>query len=178
MFCHFKTVALFPLTILLSTVLLAQTKPAPAAPIPAQIVAAKKVFIANAGGDQMAEDDPIFSGGPDRAYNEFYATMTNWGRFEIVSSPAEADLLLEIRQEVQTVSLGGKAGASYTPLFRLTIRDPKTNAVLWAFHVHAKFGVGQGNSDRNFDQAMDRLISDLQAVVSPASNARGGTSRP
>jgi hypothetical protein len=178
MFCHFKAVAFFPLAILLPTVLLAQTKPATAAPIPAQIPAAKKIFIANAGSDQMAEDDPIFSGGPDRAYNQFYAAMKNWGRFDIVGSPAKADLLLEIRQEVQTVSLGGKAGASNIPLFRLTVRDPKTNALLWAFHVHAKFGVGQANSDRNFDQTIERLVSDLQAVVSPASNARRGTNTP
>jgi len=152
--------------------------PVPAAPIPAQILAAKKIFIANAGGDEMAEDDPIFSGGPDRAYNQFYAAMKNWGRFEIVGSPANADLLLEIRQEVQTVSLGGKVGASDTPLFQLIIRDPKSNALLWGFHVHAKFGLGQGNSDINFDQAMDRLVGDLRAVVSPTQNTAGGTSTP
>jgi hypothetical protein len=150
----------------------------PVGPIPAQIIAAKKIFIANAGGDQMAEDDPIFSGGPDRAYNQFYAAMKSWGRFEIVGSPAEADLQLEIRQEVQTVSLGGKAGASYTPLFQLIIRDPKTNALLWGFHVHTKFGVGQANSDRNFDQAIYRLISDVRALVSQTPNTEGGTNTP
>jgi len=158
----------------------AGTKPvaAPVAPLPSQIVAAKKIFIANAGGDEMAEDDPIFSGGPDRAYNQLYAAMKSWGRFEVVGSPAEADLLLEIRQEVQTVVLGGKVGASDTPLFQLIIRDPKTNALLWGFHVHSKFGLGQGSSDMNFDQAMDRLVSDLRAVVSQGQNTGGGASTP
>lgn len=178
MFCHFKAVALFWLAIVLSPIVLAQTNAASAAPVPAQIPAAKKIFIANAGGDEMAEDDPIFSGGPDRAYNQLYAAMKSWGRFEIVGSPAEADLLLEIRQEVQTVDLGGKAGSSDIPLFRLTIRDPKSNALLWGFHVHFKFGVGQGNSDRNFDLAMDRLVSDLRAVVFRASNMTIGTGKP
>jgi hypothetical protein len=177
MFFHLKAVALFSLAILLSPLSVAQTKPAPA-PVPAQILSAKKIFIANAGGDEMGEEDPIFSGGPARAYNQFYAAVKSWGRFEIVGSPAEADLLLEIRQEVQTVSLGGKLGASDTPLFGLTIRDPKTNTLLWGFHVHSKFGVGQGNSDRNFDEAIDRLISNLRAVVSPASNTAGGASTP
>jgi hypothetical protein len=178
MFCHFKALAPFAFAILLSVPSPAQTKPAPAAPVPAQILAAKKIFIANAGGDEMAEDDPIFSGGPDRAYNQFYAAMKSWGRFEIVGSPAEADLLLEIRQEVQTVSLGGKVGASDTPLFGLTIRDAKTNTLLWGLHVHSKFGVGQGNSDRNFDQAMDRLVSDMRAVVARASTSADGANAP
>lgn len=68
--------------------LMAQNKPtvAPDAPVPPQILVAKKVFIANAGGDQMTPDDPSFSGGPDRAYNQFYAAIKSWGRFSIVGS--------------------------------------------------------------------------------------------
>jgi hypothetical protein len=177
-FCHLRASSLFSLAILLSATSFAQTTLPPAGPVPAQILAAKKVFIANAGGDEMAEGDPIFSGGPDRAYNQFYAAMKTWGRFEIVASPADADLLLEIRQEVQTVDLGGKAGSSEIPLFGLIIRDPRTNTQLWGFHVHSKFGVGQGNSDRNFDQAMDRLVSDLRAVVARAPNMAAGSSAP
>lgn len=152
---------------------MAQSKPtvASAAPIPPQILAAKKVFIANAGGDEMTPDDPIFSGGPARAYNQFYAAVKSWDRFNIVGSPADADLLLEIRQEVQTVRFGGKAGGSATPLFRLEIRDSKTNAILWGFHIHSEFGVGQGNSDRNFDQAVDRLVNELRILVTPSPSA-------
>ncbi len=149
---------------------MAQSKPTavPTAPVPPQILNAKKVFIANAGGDEMTPGDPIFSGGPDRAYNQFYAAIKSWGRFNIVGSPADADLLLDIRQEVQTVTLGGKSGGSATPLFGLDIRDPKTNALLWAFHIHSEFGLGQGNSDRNFDQAVDRLVNDLRILVTPS----------
>jgi hypothetical protein len=148
-----------------------EPKPVATAPIPTQIMAAKKVFIANGGGDQLTEDDPIFSGGPDRAYNQFYAAIKTWGRFDIVASPADADLLLEIRQEVQIGSLGGKAGGFATPLFHLEIRDPKTNALLWAFHIHAKFGVGQTNSDRNFDQGVNRLVMEMRALVTPADQS-------
>lgn len=153
----------------------AQSKPkeAPTAPVPAQILSAKKVFIANAGEDEMAEGDPVFSGGPDRAYNQLYAAVKNWGRFEIVDSPGQADLVLEIRQETQTVALGGKAEESAIPLFQLKILDPKTNVLLWAFHIHGEFGLGQANSDRNFDQAVNRLMLRLQTLVSqgPPSDA-------
>lgn len=162
-FLHFGFYAL------LSAMSVAQKQaPAPPAPIPAQILAAKKVFVANGGVDGMAEDDPIFSGGSDRAYNQFYARVKDLGHFEIVGSPAEADLLLEIRQEVLTVTLRGEVGRSDTPVFHLQIRDPKTNALLWAFHLHFKFGGGQANSDRNFDQAVDRLVNDLRILVAPS----------
>jgi hypothetical protein len=167
---HLRTAVLCSAFALLQVLFsIAQTKPAPTpdAPIPPQILAAKKVFIANAGGDEMAPDDPIFTGGPARAYNEFYSAVKSWGRFEIVNSPSQADLLLEIRQEVQMVSLGGKAGDSATPLFHLNIRDPKTNSPLWGFHFHAAFATGQANSDRNFDSAIGHLLIDLQMLLTP-----------
>ena len=169
------------LTLQLAT-LVAQSKPTepPTAPVPEQILSAKRVFIANAGGDEMAPDDPIFTGGPDRAYNEFYAAVKSWGRFEIVGSPAEADLVLEIRQETQTVALGGKAGGftggSDIPLFQLKVSDPKTNVLLWAFHLHGEFGLGQANSDKNFDEAVNRLVIRLQTLV--GRGPQSGAAKP
>ena len=47
----------------------AQAKQVVPGPIPTQIQLAKKVFIANAGGDEPGIDEPIFSGGVDRSYN-------------------------------------------------------------------------------------------------------------
>jgi len=152
---------------------MAQSKPAvaPTAPIPPQILAAKKVFIANAGGDEMTGDDRHFSGGPDRAYNEFHAAMKSWGRFEIVNSPADADLLLEIRQYVSAVTPTGAGASSFIPQFQLNIRDPKTNAMLWGFNVHSRFGMGQADSDRNFSSGVGRLATDLRLLVSPPEPA-------
>jgi hypothetical protein len=138
--------------------------PVPSAPIPAQILAAKKAFIANAGGDEMPNNYPRFSGGPDRAYSEFYAAVKSWGRFQIVGSPAEADLLLDVRQ---SVSGGPGPGSSLIPQFRLKIRDARTNALLWGFAIDGEFGLGQGESDRNFDQAVNRLVTELRTLVAP-----------
>jgi hypothetical protein len=159
----------FALAMLRLPLSLAQSKPAvaPPAPIPPQILAAKKVFIANAGGDEMTGDDRHFSGGPERAYNEFYAAMRSWGRFEIVNSPADADLLLEIRQYVSAVTPTGAGTSSFIPQFQLNIRDAKTNALLWGFNVHGRFGMGQADSDRNFSSAVGRLATDLRILVSP-----------
>ncbi len=154
-----------------------QAKPAPAAPIPVQILAAKKVFLANAGGDQTLPDDGQFSGGVERSYNQFYAAIKTWGRYEIVGAPGDADLLLEIRFTVPPV--GGPVvrgdtigGRPYDPQFRLEIRDPKSNAVLWGFTEHAQWAILQGNRDRNFDQALTRIVSDVQGLIAPADAAK------
>jgi hypothetical protein len=108
-----------------------QAKPAPPAPIPSQILTAKKVFIANGGGDESRNDDALFSGGPDRAYNEFYGAMKTWGRYELVGSPEDADLILEIRQAVvqfqQKRVLGESESAASDSQFRLVIREAKTH---------------------------------------------------
>src|SRR6266478_3790075 len=77
-----------------------QKKPTHPAPIPAQILTAKKVFIANGGGDESRYEAASYSGGPDRAYNEFYAAMKTWGRYELVAAPGDADLVFDTRLTV------------------------------------------------------------------------------
>jgi hypothetical protein len=132
------------------------SRPVPAGPVPVQIPSAKKVFVANAGGEQPASDDAQFSGDSDRTYNQFYAAMKTWGRYELVGAPADADLWLEIRFTVppasRAVSQGNTLGtAEFDPQFRLVIRDPKTNAILWGITEHAAWAVLKGNRDKNFD---------------------------
>lgn len=146
------------------------------APIPSLITSAKRVFLANAGGDERAYDEPLFKGGPNRAYDQFYAALKSWGHFELVPSPSDADLLLEIRfsypaaarEVVHGDTLGGLA---FDPQFRLEIRDPKTNALLWGITEHAQWAILQGNRDRNFDQSLARLVADFEHVVT-ADNSK------
>jgi hypothetical protein len=176
---HVKAVAGVSLLILLLQVFLAgeQAKPVPAGPIPTQILAAKKVFVANAGGEQPWYDVAQFSGGPDRAYNQLYAALKSWGRYELVGAPADADLLLEIQficpPSVAAGNQGGDsiAGRPYDPQLRLVIRDPKTNALLWAFTERAQWAVLQGNRDKNFDQTLARIVRDLQDLSAPSESA-------
>jgi hypothetical protein len=145
------------------------SKQTPAAPIPAQIPAAKKVFIANAGGEEPTPDDPQFSGPSDRAYNQFYAAMKIWGRHELVGAPADADLCFEIRfsapPAARSVFRGDTVGtARFDPQLRLVIRDPKTNAIVWGFTEHASWAILKGNRDKNFDLAMDKIVADVQRL--------------
>jgi hypothetical protein len=170
---HVLAVSLAISLLQVSIVSAEQAKPAPPAPLPAQILAAKKVFVANAGGDEPWIDDGQFSGGSDRTYNQFYAGMKTWSRYELVGAPADADLLFEIEFAVPPIAgeasrTGTIAGRPYDPQFRLVIRDPKTNALLWAFTEHAAWAILQGNRDRNFDQALARIVSDLQGLSAAA----------
>lgn len=155
-------------------VLTAQQSKMAAAPIPAQISAAKKVFVANAGADDPSTEEPLFAGGPDRAYNQFYAAMKTWGKYELVSSPAEADLLFDIRfmapPMAQPVFKGDSMGAAaFDPQLRLEIRDPKSNAILWGFTEHLQWAILKGNRDKNFDLAMARIVADTQKLSAQAT---------
>ena len=47
------------------------------APVPTPLVSAKKVFISFDLGDVLAFPS-VYSGGPERAYNEFYVDMKQW----------------------------------------------------------------------------------------------------
>jgi hypothetical protein len=147
----------------------AQGKQVEPAPIPTQISSAKRVFIANAGADEPGVVEPLFSGGRDRAYNQFYAAMKSSGGYELVGSPAEADLLFEIRFTVipdrrpTGFWSSNGTGDANDAVFRLEIRDPKMNALLWAYNEHMEWAVLQSNRDKNFDQALARIVTDVAA---------------
>jgi hypothetical protein len=135
--------------------------PVSQAPVPAQIFSAKKVFISNVGGDNDISPDH-YSGGPDRAYNQFYAAMKDWGRYELVSTPADAELIFELHFDVPSV---------FRPQFRLVILDVKTHVVLWAFTEYLPtYGA---THDQSFDRAMAKLVADVQKLaVPPAATSR------
>jgi len=174
-----QTIAVAALAFVLNsfsvTIAAAKEKQVESAPLPTQILMAKKVFIANGGGDDPGMPDPLFSGGPDRSYNQFYAAMKSAGQYELVGTPAEADLLFEIRFTVvpdrRPTGIWGPNGTgdAYDAVFRLEIRDPKTNVLLWTYSEHMEWALLKGNRDRNFDQAAARIASDAQSLATRAA---------
>lgn len=175
---HRKTITILAgLTILLTSggVCAAQKEKkgndVPKAPVPSQILNAKKVFIANGGGDESLFDAPQYSGGPDRLYNEFYSVMKAWGRYELVASPAEADLVVEVRltlvRVMRAVDDVAANGPPYDSQFRLTIRDVQTRTTLWALTEHAQSALLQGNRDKNFENALGAMIVEMKKIAGP-----------
>jgi hypothetical protein len=141
------------------------------APLPSQITTAKKVFIANAGG----EFDPhLWSGGSTRTYNQFYAAIKSWGRYELVAAPADADLVLEISfaDPIKGVTVSSTAGGSSSndPQFRLVLLDPKSHVSLWTLTTHVQQKIGlQKSRDRAFDESLTSLVDDLKKLTSPTT---------
>jgi hypothetical protein len=70
---------------------------APKAPVPSQILTSKNGFISNGGLDGIAFEAFHDLGDVNQPYNAFYHAVSSWGRYTVVSAPAEADLVFEIR---------------------------------------------------------------------------------
>jgi hypothetical protein len=144
------------------------------APVPPALLNAKTVFISNAGADSGLFPHP-FSGDPDRPYNQFYAAMQSWGRYEIVGDPSQADIVIELQLMAPPgPSSGNKVNGASDPLpmFRLVVYDRKTHYVLWALTESITVAYLQKTHDNNFDQALSALTEDLKRLTSaPASSA-------
>lgn len=152
---------------------------APAAPVPPQIFSAKKIFVSNGGAESGLFPHP-FSGTPDRAYGAFYAAVQQWGRYEIVSSPREAELVAEL----QLVGPSGpqnadkqKGASDPLPFFRLTIFDRETHFALWTFTETIYRANLQKTHDRNFDDALAALAGDLKKLAGGASASTAATTQ-
>lgn len=167
---------LLVLVLLAVPALQAQPKqPVPTAPLPSQITEVKSVFIAYAGSDS---DVAGYSGDSGRAYNTFFAAMKSWGQYQLVPAPAGADLVIEIRfvHPLSTIlQTDDKTILSVKPYddpqIVLSLRDPKSNVLLWTLIRHIPCAILQRNRDKNFDQAMDYLLDDMKRLAEPPASA-------
>lgn len=146
---------------------------APNGPVPPAILAAKKIFVSNAGADSGLFPSP-FSGDPNRGYTQFYAMLKANGQFELVTDPGEADLVLELQliahsSPLNTENVNKVAGApDPLPMFRLVVYDRKTHYVLWALTESIGAVVGQKAHDQTFDVALSALLLDFETLAGKA----------
>jgi hypothetical protein len=128
---------------------------APAAPIPSQILTAKKVFISNAGVEM------------DRNYNEFYAAIKSWGRYELISAPADADLVLQISIEhfLTAVNVMNGTGNIDAAQFKLVLLDAKTGIALWTIKENIEPSFRPKTGEKNRDDALNALVGSLKTLT-------------
>ena len=139
-----------------------QNAPAiPVAPVPTQIVIAKRVFISNVGVDATSPIHFKRTRG-NEPYEQFYVAMKHSGRYELVGAPADADLVLQLRFSAPLNSC-----QTYQPQLTLDILDTKTHFLLWTFTEtvkdvgrHPLFEVN-ANWDKNLKEGIDNLVDDL-----------------
>ncbi len=140
-------------------------KDIPPAPLPAIIVNAKKIFLTNGGGS-------------DLAYDTFYSEMRKWGKYQIVGSPDEADLIVELSYSVEhdgtRVWSATNTYTKTTQVFSaqivdqkliLTIYDAKSKAVLWSTIDHLKLARREKNREKETINSAERLVDKLKTRV-------------
>jgi hypothetical protein len=130
------------------------------APVPTPLLSGKKVFISFDLGDVLAFPS-VYSGGPERAYNEFYTDMKQWGHYALVLDPQDADLIFSIR----FVEGGGLAW----PQIRLAISDAKTHVILWGFVEQIDGAFFKKHRDQAFSSTVMWLVNDVQELVAPGA---------
>jgi hypothetical protein len=129
------------------------------APVPTPLVAGKKAFISYELGDVTAFPD-AYSGGPERAYGEFYSAMKTWGRYELVANPNDADVVFAVRF-VDPVGV--------VPQIRVGIMDAKTRFALWGFVEQVDFKFRKKNRDLAFTDSVKLLVTDIQTLIGQTS---------
>lgn len=147
-----------------------QAAPVSAAPVPPAILAAKKIFVSNAGGDSGLFPSP-FSGDPSRGYNQFYAGLKANGQYQLVDDPSQADLVLELQLTAPNgPSNGSKVNGSSNPvpMFRLAVYDRQTHYTLWAFTQSIDIAFLQKTHDRNFDEALTAILLEFESLSGKA----------
>src|SRR5215469_12600500 len=140
----------------------------PPAPVPTQISSAKKVFVSNAGGDEL---DPrrfdFATVDPNRIYNQLYASVKTAGKFQLVLAPADADVVLQARFSQSVTALEFHIGGGGDPILKLAVLDPKSNVLLWAFSETVPAATGshwREKREDNFNQALAKLLNEFTGL--------------
>ena len=125
------------------------------APVPTPLLSGKKAFISYELGDVTAFPD-AYSGGPERAYGEFYSAMKTWARYTLVADPKDADVIFAVRfvDPPDTV-----------PQIRIGVTDAATHVVLWGFVEQVDFKFRKKNRDTAFTDSVKLLVTDIATLV-------------
>jgi hypothetical protein len=96
--------------------------------------------------------------------------MKSWRRYELVASPAEADLVFEIRCTAPIADLGKTA--IYGPQLGLSIFDTKTRFVLWTFTEPVQGAFRKLTREKNVHQGMESLLAEIKKLAGTPLSAR------
>ena len=130
------------------------------APVPSPLLNAKRAFISYEIGDVTAFPSD-YSGGPERAYGEFYAQMKAWGRYQLVSDPKDADIIFAVRF-VDPPNIAH-------PQIRVGIMDSTARVSLWGFVEEVNFAFFKKHRDAAFTASVKQLIEDVKTLVVPGT---------
>ncbi len=175
-----------PLALLLCPLGYSQVLPPPPPPSPpaqqpaspevvARVTDAKNIFLSNAGGNDYFNGE--IPGGPNVTYNELYAALQQWGYFHLVDSPAQADLIFQIRGTELAPTLAPAPDAlhiiaeQHQPQLVLTILDPSNLATIDTIITPAGRANNIPKGSIAFAQSIEWLTYQISTrVAAPRSN--------
>jgi hypothetical protein len=128
------------------------------APVPEPILKGQRAFISYELGAVTAFPDK-WSGGPERAYSEFYSQMQTWGRYQLVSDPKDADIIFAVRLVAEEAY----------PQIRLGVSDPQ-GISLWGFVEAIDPAIFKKHRDASLSATVKLLVGDLQTLVGPGES--------
>lgn len=113
--------------------------------------------------------DANFPASPDDAYNLVLANLKNWGRFQVVDSINQADLVLQLRDAVKTsvVDDPNDSGSTvyYLASFQLTIADPSTLSPLWTVNAGIPTSLKHKTQSSLVSASAQNLVSQLKLLT-------------
>jgi hypothetical protein len=136
--------------------------PSLATPIPSQIATAHTIFLSNLGADTNFPIDP------NQAYTAIYDGLQNWGRYQLVSTPQQADLIFQLHELSTYTTYVGNHGSTYTinnPSFVLTIVDANSNVTLWTISSPVYLAGSKSTLARWESIAETNLVSRIKVVA-------------
>jgi len=143
----------------------------PSPEVIARVTAAKTIFLSNAGGNNYFNSE--IPGGPSVSYNQLYASLQQWGYFQLVDAPARADLIFQIHGTELAPNLAPTPDGQHIiaqqhqPRLVLTILDPSNLAPIDTITAPA----GRGNNIPDGAIAFARSIEWLTYQISTRVSA-------
>jgi hypothetical protein len=139
------------------------------APIPAPILSAQKVFLANGGADLVSANVFQKAGQVNEPYKSTYAALQAWDHWQLVSAPESADLVLVVRFTAPVDFYSKGMPVTYTPQIELTIYDGKTHFPLWTLTQPVQGAFRTATWQKNYAAGIAVLIDQLKSLTASAA---------
>jgi hypothetical protein len=143
------------------------------APVPAQILTSKKVFLSNAGVDATSFGILSQAGDIIDPFNRIYAALKSAGRFDLVGAPSDAELVFEVRFATRYDNCKAEPDLRFWPQppsyyesqLVVTVLDARTHFILWTLEEPLGVPRTKGNWSKSLDQAVAHLVGGLKNLA-------------
>lgn len=156
------------------------------APLPSQLLTAKKVFVSKGVGATAF----TVEGGFDLAFDAFYSDIRSWGRYVVTDKPEDADLIMEVSY---TAASGGTHVYSSTNTYTnqttvyssqllnlqltLVVYDSHSKTELWSTSVAPGTARRKKNQEKEMITAGESLVTNLRNRMNISPQAAASSSK-